>query len=488
MEIKHNSSILAPTADLLQLARQEKSSLLELFQRQPEEVQREVIAQMTDRELEAVEHDWQVIGRPEQWIPEGNWIVWLILAGRGWGKTRTGAETVREWVKTNKYVNLIGATLDDARDVMIEGESGIMNICSNDDRPRYVGRELQWPNGAKSLIFTADEPERLRGKQHMKGWGDEICAWRYPEAWDQFLFGLRLGKNPQAVVTTTPKPVKLLKDIMDDQTTVITRGTTYRNRANLADAFLKKVITKYEGTRLGRQELNAEVLADNPGALWKRRQIDDLRVGRVPCTLVKVVVAIDPAATSNPDSDETGIVVVGLGSDGHCYVLADLTILGSPKEWGTEAVNGYHDHKADRIVGETNNGGEMVEYVITSIDKSIPFTGVHASRGKITRAEPVSTLYEKGECHHVGFFPALEDQMCDYDPKFAKYSPDRMDALVWAITELKGFGVKVTTGFLDFYGDAAKVKEQAYKKLLQEQKPVVSTPSNHVPHTGFIKQ
>ena len=232
-------------------------------------------------------------------------------------------------------------------------------------------RQLHWPNGAKSLIFTADEPERLRGKQHMKLWADEFCAWRYPESWDQAAFGLRLGDNPQAIVTTTPKPTKALKELMSDPDTVVTGGSTYENQQNLAPAFLKKVVRKYEGTRLGRQELSAEILDDNPGALWKRSQIDELRVKVAPA-MKRIVVAIDPAATSNKDSDETGITVEGLGFDDHGYLLADLSLRGTPDEWGRVAVNAYHEFKADRIIGETNNGGEMVEHVIRSIDKNIP--------------------------------------------------------------------------------------------------------------------
>lgn len=320
---------------------------------------------------------------------------------------------------------------------MIEGESGILAVCPKDERPKYLSqkRQLIWPNGAKSLIFTADEPERLRGKQHMKLWADELAAWRYPEAWDQASLGLRLGDNPQAVVTTTPKPTKLVKELVADPTTVVTRGSTYDNTANLADAFIQKVVKKYEGTRLGRQELNAEILDDNPGALWKRSQIDALRV-KEPPPLKRIVVALDPAATKNANSDETGLVVCGIGTDGHGYVLADLTLRGSPEEWGRAAVYAYHIHGADRIIGETNNGGEMVEHVIRTVDDQVPFKAVHASRGKITRAEPISALYEQDRCHHVGSFPVLEDQMCEYDPKTAKYSPDRMDALVWAFTEL----------------------------------------------------
>lgn len=370
-------------------------------------------------------------------IPAGSWIVWIILAGRGFGKTRTGSETVRQWVKRYEYVNLIGATADDARDIMVEGESGILAICPKDERPIYKksDRQLLWPNGAKSLIFTADEPERLRGKQHMKIWGDEFCAWRYPEAWDQASLGLRLGDNPQALLTTTPKPTKALRTLLDDPTTHVTRGSTYANKQNLAASFLSKIVKKYEGTRLGRQELNAEVLEDNPGALWKRSDIDDLRVSAAP-EMVKITVNVDPAATSNKDSDETGITVTGLGTDDHGYLLDDVSLRGSPTEWAKAAVDAYHNWGADRIIGEMNNGGEMIETVIRMVDPSVSYKGVHASRGKITRAEPISALYEQGMCHHVGSFPTLEDQMCDYDPKTSKTSPDRMDSLVWGFTEL----------------------------------------------------
>jgi phage terminase large subunit-like protein len=395
------------------------------------------LANLTEKAAYHLKYDWSWFSRPEQQLPVvvPPFVTWLILAGRGWGKTRTGAETVREWVKTNKYVNLIGATLDDARDIMIEGESGILAICPRDERPRYVGRKLLWPNGAKSLIFTADEPDRLRGKQHMKFWADELCAWRYAESWDQANLGLRIGTSPQCVVTTTPKPTKELKALVVDPTTYVTKGFTDDNYHNLSPVFINKIISKYRGTRLGRQELDAEILDDNPGALWKRKQIDDLRVKAHP-DLKRIVIAIDPAATSNPDSDETGIVAAGLGVDNHGYILDDLTLRGTPEEWAQCAVTNYHRLRADRIIGETNNGGEMVETVIRMKDRNVPFTAVHASRGKITRAEPISALYEQGKVHHVGYFPQLEDQMCDYDPKTAKYSPDRMDALVWALTEL----------------------------------------------------
>lgn len=338
---------------------------------------------------------------------------------------------------------MIAATADDARDIMIEGESGILEICPKHERPLYKAskRQLAWPNGAKSLIFTADEPERLRGKQHMKLWADELAAWRYPESWDQAMFGLRLGDNPQAVVTTTPKPTKIIKELAKDPTTHVTKGSTYDNKANLAGAFLEQIVKKYEGTRLGRQELNAEILDDNPNALWKRSDIDDLRIRRVPDGLKRVVIGVDPSVKSKKTSDETGIIAAGVkkhedGND-HAYVLDDLSLIASPDEWAKACVKAYYDNKADRIIAEVNNGGDLVEVVIRTVDKRVSYKAVHASRGKAKRAEPIAAIYEQKRAHHVGSFPILEDQMCSYDPNDENgESPDRMDALVWALTEL----------------------------------------------------
>lgn len=416
---------------------QRQTSYAELLASLPDEEQREYVESRTDAEIEALAYDWDWHARPKQLPPEGDWQYWAIIAGRGFGKTRTGAEMVRAWARGHSYVNLIGATSDDARDIMIEGESGVLAICPKHERPRYLAhkRQLVWPNGSKSLIFTADEPDRLRGKQHSKLWADEIAAWRYPESWDQAKFGLRLGDNPQAVLTTTPKPTRFIKELIADKGTRLTVGSTYENRGNLAGTFLDAIVKKYEGTRLGRQELDAEILGDNPGALWKRGQIEACRVARPP-EMKRVVVAIDPAASNNPDSDETGIVVCGLGADGKGYVLADLSMRGTPEEWSSAAVKAYRDHEADRVVAEANNGGQMVEAVVRTADRNASYKAVHASRGKVTRAEPVSALYEQGRCHHVGCFPTLEDQMCEYDPRTSKFSPDRMDALVWGFTEL----------------------------------------------------
>lgn len=412
--------------------------------------------------------DWPFWARPSQLPPpefsSGRKAYWLLLAGRGFGKTRSGSEQVREWIKTERYVNLIGPTADDARDAMVKGESGILSVCSNDERPRLVDRELRWPNGATSLIFTAEEPERLRNKQHGKLWADELGAWRYPEAWDQAMFGLRLGTNPQAIVTTTPRPTPLVKELIKNPDCVVTRGTSYENRVNLAATFYSSIVKKYEGTRLGRQELNAELLDDNPGALWQRRQIDATRVAAAPA-FRRIVVGVDPAVTSREDSDETGIICAARGpapkdsqvSGEHYYITADKSLIASPDVWARAAVKCYHDNSADRLIAETNNGGEMVELTIRTVDKNIAYKAVTASRGKMIRAEPIAALYEQGRVHHVGFFPMLEDQMCDFDPLTSPFSPDRMDALVWALTELSD---STGTGLLDYYAQAGKQSAQ----------------------------
>jgi phage terminase large subunit-like protein len=385
-------------------------------------------------------YHWPFWARPNQLEPAGNWTFWLILAGRGFGKTRTGSETVRRWIKTCDMVNLIGATVDDARDIMIEGESGILAICPDDERPEYKKseRKLIWPNGAVSLIFTADEPERLRGKQHKALWCDEMAAWRYQESWDQAKFGLRLGDRPRAVVTTTPKPVRNVIDMVKDAGTVVTRGSTYDNRANLAPAFFDEIIKRYEGTRLGRQELMAELLLDTPGALWKRELFKHLPIGSVP-KLSRIVVGVDPAISTTESSNETGIVGAGRLGNESAYILADRSGVKTPIEWATAAVHLYRELEADAIVAEVNQGGDMVESTIRAIDPHVPVIKVRASRGKYIRAEPISALYERGMVYHTELFEALEDQMCTFTPDFDRDrngSPDRLDAAVWALTEL----------------------------------------------------
>ena len=417
-------------------------SLAESMSLLPADERTTILDELQPWEADALLWDWQFWARPAQLPPPGDWRVWLVMAGRGFGKTRTGAEWVRHCAKSFQFVNIIGATADDARDIMIEGESGILAVCPPHERPDYQPskRRLDWPSGARTLIFTADEPDRLRGKQHEKLWGDEIASWRYGvEAWDQAMFGLRLGTNPQAVGTTTPKPVTVIRRIMEMERggeAVVTRGSSRENAVNLADAFFSQIVNRYAGTRLGRQELEGELLEDVEGALWTLDMIDQHRIAAIPegVDLVLCVVGIDPAATSNPDSNETGIIVVGRGSDGHGYVLADYSLRGSPNEWGGAAVQAYRDWQADHVTPETNNGGEMVTNTLRTIDQNLPINPVHASRGKATRAEPIAALYEQGRMHHVGTFPELEDQMATWVP--GMISPDRMDALVWAASDV----------------------------------------------------
>ena len=318
---------------------------------------------------------------------------------------------------------------------MIEGESGIMAIAADADRPLYEPskRRLTWPNGAIATAYSADQPDRLRGPQHDALWADEVCSWRYLEdTWSMAMFGLRLGKNPQVVVTTTPRPLPLFKSLLKDNTTHVTTGSTYENVANLAPVFVDQIIKRYEGTRLGAQELDAKILEDAEGALWTRDTLEKYRVTKAP-ELTKIFVAVDPKAESSADS-EAGIVVVGLGTDKHGYLLDDNSINSTPEGWAKQAVSAYHRHKANAIVAEVNQGGDMVVTTIHSVEKSIPVNKVRATRGKYTRAEPVSSLYSQGKIHHVGMFGLLEDQLCSWVP--GEKSPDRLDALVWGFTEL----------------------------------------------------
>ena len=419
------------------------------FRKRDKQSREALLASLSEDEVKALYYDWQFWARPNQKLPPGDWQYWVVKAGRGFGKTRVGAETVRIWAKEFRYVNLIAPTSDDARDIMVEGESGILGICPPGERPIYYPskRRLEWPNGAKSLIFTADEPDRLRGKQSEKIWGDELAAWRYPDSLDQAMFGLRLGKKPQAIFTTTPKPVKHLKELLKDPHTIVTEGTTYQNAPNLATAFLSKIVTKYEGTRLGRQELMAELLSDKVGALWHQttedgKGIDDLRVQKMPegREISRICVGIDPSVadptTAVSEPAECGIIVAlaDRSTPTHFYVFDDLSILASPDVWCDVALRGYTDHKADRIVAEVNNGGALVESLLRTKGKEFAYRAVHASRGKLTRAEPIAALYEQKRVHHVGIFAQLEDELCDYDG--TGKSPNRLDALVWVLTEL----------------------------------------------------
>lgn len=428
---------------------------------------------MTPEEAARFPWDWRGWwARPDQLAPRGSWSVWLILSGRGFGKTRAICEWVREQAESERAsrIAIVAPTASDARDVLVEGDSGILAVSPDYFRPLYQAskRRLTWPNGVIATTYSADEPERLRGPQHDAACCDEIAVWRYPEAWDMLMFGLRIGADPRTVVATTPKPVKLVKELLlrEGADVVVTRGSTYENRANLATAFVTRIIRRYEGTRLGRQELLGELLDDTPGALWQRSKIEELRVSHAP-HLTRVVVAIDPAASSAEESDETGIIVAALGEDGHGYVIDDLSGRYSPVEWARRAIEAYKAHRADRIVAEVNNGGEMVEATLRSVDPLIPYRAVHASRGKAIRAEPISALYEQERVHHVGTLAQLEDQMCaftvDFDRAVAGYSPDRLDAAVWALTELLGDP--------DFEGWIEYVKREAARARAQEVSP-----------------
>jgi phage terminase large subunit-like protein len=421
------------------------SSLADQIRLLPSSERDTLIDGLTLEQASAFLYDWGSWARPGQQPPVefalGHKSIWLVLAGRGFGKTRVGAEQVRAWNKAGRqFVNLIAPTKYDLRHVMVEGESGILAVCPRDERPEYKPStsELVWPNGAHSLLFSAEEPDRLRGPQSDGLWGDEIAAWQYDqEAWDMAMFGLRLGLNPQAVVTTTPRPTRLVRDLVTDSTVAVTRGTTYENRANLAPTFYTKIITRYEGTRLGRQELKAEILDDNPDALWKMADIEGTRVQKLP-PLVRIVIALDPATTSTEESDEWGIIAAGI--DGrqppHFYPLEDLSDIYSPDQAAKIGVNAYHRLTADRIVGEGNNGGDMIETILRYQDANIAYKKVTASRGKAIRAEPVSSLYEQHRVHHHGTLGKLESELVTWNPKTDEKSPNRLDALVWAITEL----------------------------------------------------
>jgi phage terminase large subunit-like protein len=552
-------------------------SVENLLALEPEAVQEAILSQLSEAQCASLLYDWDGYkARPSQQIPPGDWRYWLIQAGRGFGKTRTGAETVREWVSRGyRIIHLVGATAADTRDVMVQGEAGLMSCFPPHQRPFYEPskRLVTFHTGAQAHLFSADEPERLRGPSCSAFWVDEIClakgtlietvsgprkieniragdivhtrvglravvkawrtsrsaplwelttsdgrslkgteshpvfcdgafvplrktkpgsiletwqanqhrscgavpcvvsvgptgergevfnlevegqheyyangilthncSWRFgQDSWDNLNFGFRLGNDPRGVITTTPKPIKLLKDIIKDPHTHVTRASSYENRANLAPAFFDSIIRKYEGTRLGRQELEAELLEDIPGALWTRAMIDAYRLKLVDIRwdlIIRIVVAIDPAVTSGEDSDETGIIVCGLTVSLHVIVIEDLTCRETPLGWARIAVAAYKNRRADRIVGEVNNGGDLVEANIRAVAPEVSFRAVRASRGKAVRAEPIAALYEQGRCHHIGAMPELEDQLVSWTPQGNADSPDRMDALVWAITEL----------------------------------------------------
>ncbi|MFZ2996597.1 DNA-packaging protein [Sphingobium sp.] len=402
---------------------------------------------------ERLEYQWDYHARAAQLMPAGEgWRIWLMMAGRGFGKTRAGAEWVRSIAEADPgaRIALVGATLGEARSVMVEGASGLLSIAPWWCRPVYAPalRRVVWPNGAMATLHGAADPETLRGPQFSHGWADEIGKWPFGEAtWDNLMMGMRLGRKPRVLATTTPRPVPLVRALMAraGQDVVVTRGRTVENDAHLADGFVAAMIRSYGGTRLGRQELDGELIEEIDGALWSRALIERCRVAHVPgragggALLDRVVVAVDPPATARGDA--CGIVVAGLGGDGRAYVIADASVSGqSPEGWARAVADAARAHGADRVVAEANNGGDMVASVLRAAEEALPLRLVHASRGKVARAEPVAALYEAGRVAHRGAFPDLEDQMCGLlsGGGYAGpgRSPDRADALVWALSEL----------------------------------------------------
>jgi phage terminase large subunit-like protein len=419
------------------------TSLAERLAALPRDERAAAVAALRPDEAQALLHDWRsFLARPEQIAPEGDWQTWLVLAGRGFGKTRLGAEWIREEVEAGRAtrIALIGETAKDTRDVMVEGPSGILGVYPEGERPVYEPSKARvtFRNGAVATLYNATEPDQLRGPQFDCAWCDELAKWRYArETWDMLQFGLRLGSRPRQIVTTTPRPIPLIRELIANARTTTTRGSTFDNAANLAPAFIDSIREKYEGTRLGRQELNAEILDDIPGALWTRDMIEKTRRNDLP-PLRRVVVAVDPAVSSGEDADEHGIIVAGSDDDSRGWIVEDGSLRGSPLDWARRALALHDRHEADGIVVEINQGGEMVAQTLRSVRPNVRIIEVRATRGKHVRAEPIAALYEQGRVSHLGAFPELEDQLVlmTSDGYAGERSPDRADALVWALTEL----------------------------------------------------
>lgn len=388
----------------------------------------------------APKYDWLKHARPKQLMPESDWHTWLLLAGRGFGKTKCSTESARLLIDSGqaKRIAIACRTPADARDVLIEGPSGFMNIYPPWQRPNYEPSKsrITFHNGAVGYIYSSESPDKARGPEHDLILADELAAWNGQELWDNLMFGLRQG-NTRIIIATTPRPTSLIKELVADEKVIKVTGSTFENAANLADKFIDFIKDKYEGSRLGRQELYAEILSDTPGALWKIADIDKCKIKDLPNNIIQYVVAIDPASTSNEKSDDTGIIVCAKDSNGFGYVVKDSTIHGTPLEWGSEAVRLYHLYNASAIIAESNQGGEMITQVIKSIDIAVNVKLVHASVGKRTRAEPISSLYEQHKVRHLYGLTKLEDEMCTWDASDPKAkSPNRMDAMVWGFTKL----------------------------------------------------
>ena len=402
-----------------------------------------IMSDLHRREAMELQYAWSLHARDSQLPPPGDWDTWMILAGRGFGKTRTGAEWVRAQVENKQAhrIALVARTLDEAQSVMIEGESGIVNISPHWDKPIYEPskRKLTWPNGAHALAFSSHEPDQLRGPQFDAAWCDELASWEYPsQTWDNLTFALRLGRRPRSVVTTTPKSIELVHSLPNRPGVQVTRGATYENQDNLPPAYFNQLIEQYDGTRIGQQEIYAELIDEDEDAIWKREWIEKARLSAYP-PIARIVVSIDPAMSTKPNSSETGIVVVGADMRRkHAYVLADESGKLTPNSWALRAAHLFDKFNATRIIAEDNAGGDMVKSTLkNAVERTLPYKGIKARRGKYIRAEPVAALYEQGRVHHIGRFPQLEDQMCTWTPDLGpSNSPDRADALVHAITEL----------------------------------------------------
>lgn len=446
--------VLGPGPERLTSTRHALKSGAEWLACAPQSVQDSFLNELSEEALLALPWLFEFWALEHQLPPEGDWRTWVIMGGRGAGKTRAGSEWVRAQVEgarprepgRARRVALVGETIEQVREVMVFGESGILACSPPDRRPEWQAtrKQLVWPNGAVAQAFSAHEPESLRGPQFDAAWVDELAKWKKAEeAWDMLQFGLRLGEAPRQCVTTTPKNVPVLKGILATPSTVITRAPTEANRAYLAKSFLEEVRSRYAGTRLGRQELEGLLLEDAEGALWTMAMLEELRRD-TPGKLSRIVVAVDPPVTGHKGSDECGIMVVGAACDGapkdwHAVVLEDATVsAASPNEWAEAAIEALHRHGAERLVAEVNQGGDLVETVIRQIDPMVPYKAVRAARGKIARAEPIAALYEQGRVHHLRDLGRLEDQMCRMTLRGyeGRGSPDRVDALVWALFEL----------------------------------------------------
>jgi phage terminase large subunit-like protein len=409
------------------------------------------LASLNASEIEMLLYHWPLFARTDQLPPRKRkpWTTWLMMGGRGAGKTRAGAEWVRGLALGHKpftdkpleRIALVGETFADVRDVMIEGVSGLLAIHPKHERPIWTPsrRRLEWPNGAVAQVFSSEDPESLRGPQFHAAWCDELGKWRYAqETWDMLQFGLRLGDQPRQMVTTTPRPIPLIKRLLESPLTAVTRAATRANAYHLAPSFLEAVVGRYKGTRLGRQELDGELINERADALWSRTMLEEGRVSQAP-PLSRIVVAIDPPASSSKRADSCGIVAAGIDKDNVVYVLHDASAQGlKPQDWAQKAIALYRRFEADSLVIEVNQGGEMAQAVLREADPTIPVIMVRASRGKYIRAEPVAMLYAQGRVKHVGAMPILEDELCDFGPGglSSGRSPDRLDALVWAVTKL----------------------------------------------------